>query len=226
MKNGAYTLMRSRLSKSQPHGEDNSLGSYAKNGKQKGPFRAPNFKPHSTAAALKQTNQQFSNMSLNERDKKSGSQEASVDMNQSPSTESSSTALVARENTVDTIPGDVAIASATERAVAPRAADHITRSKSVSQLGEASSKPNGALKRTGKFSSGKNGVSSTTTFSRKPAATNVRQPPRRAFGSASKNGEVGSLDELVSAIQSNRITRIIVMCGAGISTASGIPDFR
>ena len=45
-------------------------------------------------------------------------------------------------------------------------------------------------------------------------------------GSQSKNGEDLQLGSILDRIKNNGIKNIIVMCGAGISTSAGIPDFR
>jgi hypothetical protein len=47
-----------------------------------------------------------------------------------------------------------------------------------------------------------------------------------AVSSIASSSQIYNLDTLIDEIASNKIKKIVVMCGAGISTSSGIPDFR
>ena len=49
---------------------------------------------------------------------------------------------------------------------------------------------------------------------------------RTVFGRGSGNQSVKSLTDVASLLQSEAVKNVVVVAGAGISTPSGIPDFR
>lgn len=49
---------------------------------------------------------------------------------------------------------------------------------------------------------------------------------RTVFGRGSGNQFVKSLSDVASLLQNEAVKNIVVVAGAGISTPSGIPDFR
>ena len=49
---------------------------------------------------------------------------------------------------------------------------------------------------------------------------------RTIFGRGSGNQSVKSLTDVASLLQNEAVKNVVVVAGAGISTPSGIPDFR
>ena len=72
-----------------------------------------------------------------------------------------------------------------------------------------------------------NSSSSIKVFFRNhPVLFSVRHQSHSAGSSRSTGHKIETLEDVAHYIKSGRARNIIVMCGAGISTASGIPDFR
>jgi len=59
-----------------------------------------------------------------------------------------------------------------------------------------------------------------------PTSISIRHQSHSAGSSRSNGHKIESLEDVARYIKGGRAKNIIVMCGAGISTASGIPDFR
>jgi len=49
---------------------------------------------------------------------------------------------------------------------------------------------------------------------------------RGLFGGSRDNVHQQTLEDIAENIKENKFKRVVVMAGAGISTPSGIPDFR
>ncbi|XP_051885495.1 NAD-dependent protein deacetylase sirtuin-3, mitochondrial isoform X2 [Pristis pectinata] len=54
----------------------------------------------------------------------------------------------------------------------------------------------------------------------------ISPPVRYIFSGSSSDEKVQSLQDITRLILSKKCSKVVVMCGAGISTPSGIPDFR